>query len=315
MALITSTKLGEENSQKLETLINEIPNILSKLKNPGYDEIFGYRINVIGTEFVDETIRNEILYKFLAAEEFNVDKTVERLVKTLDWRNEFRPLSAAYKEKFDTDLEDLGVITKFEGEDVKTNLSVTTWNLYGKLKNPKKIFEQYGKDLKQDDNLPGSPFLRWRVGIMERSLLNVDFTSEDNNKIAQVHDYKGVSMFRMDPGMKASTKEIISIFGDHYPELLSVKFFLNTPTLMSWMFTALKLLGIVSAETAKKFQVINSGDVSDWFPKSAIPVAYGGSSSKSLSELQDLYNFEAPSYGASIIEGDAQIEANNLTIE
>ena len=34
-------------------------------------------------------------------------------------------------------------------------------------------------------------------------------------------------MFKIDPGM--TTKEIITIFGANYPELLSTKFFINVP--------------------------------------------------------------------------------------
>ena len=60
---------------------------------------------------------------------------------------------------------------------------------------------------------------------MEKSLQLIDFTSTTDNRIAQVHDYNNVSMFKIDPGMKKATKEIITIFGANYPELLSTKFF------------------------------------------------------------------------------------------
>ena len=70
---------------------------------------------------------------------------------------------------------------------------------------------------------------------MEKSLQLIDFTSTTDNRIAQVHDYNNVSMFKIDPGMKA-TKEIITIFGANYPELLSTKFFINVPLIMGWVF-------------------------------------------------------------------------------
>ena len=43
----------------------------------------------------------------------------------------------------------------------------------------------------------------------------------------------------------------------YYPELLSAKFFVNVPFLMSWVFTAMK--AFLSKETLRKFRVIASG--------------------------------------------------------
>lgn len=37
-------------------------------------------------------------------------------------------------------------------------------------------------------------------------------------------------------------KDIIQILGDNYPELLSIKFFINVPYIMGWIFTFLKKL-------------------------------------------------------------------------
>ncbi|CAH2350954.1 phosphatidylinositol transfer protein Sfh5p [[Candida] railenensis] len=312
MALITSTKLTDDQSEKLQAIIGQLPKIIEQLENPEYDEIFGYRINTSDKEGVNENVRNEILYKYLVATEFDVALTVERLVKTLNWRNTFRPLSAAYKEKFESDFEDLGVITVFDSN--KENLSVVTWNLYKNIKSPKKLFEKQN----EKETLPGTPFLRWRIGLMERSLSQIDFTSTDNNKIAQIHDYKDVSFFKVDPGMKEATKEIIAIFGDHYPELLSIKFFMNVPTLMSWMFAFVRLLG-VGAATVKKFQVLNSGDVSSWFPKKQLPAAYGGEvTGKPEEALNDLQNAHVPSvpvYGKLFLEDTVIAKAETAAAE
>lgn len=313
---IRSTKLTTEQVEKLTKLINSIPDIIKKLDNKDYDEIFGYRINIDTESHVDVPVRNEILLKFLIANDYSVETTIEKLIKTLNWRNKFKPLAAGYEEEFDPELDTLGAITKFDTKN--KNLSTVTWNFYGNLKSPKKLFEQFGKD--EDSKLPGNPFLRWRIGLMERSLLLVDYTDPNNHKIAQVHDYNNVSMFKIDPGMKAATKEIITIFGDNYPELLSTKFFINVPTLMSWVFGFFKTIGIISEETLKKFQVQNNGNLSEWFGKDNLPKEYnGGAKNEKITSLSDnekalKLQITCPKYGELILK-NSSIESNNLSVE
>lgn len=276
-SLITSQKLSEEHSEKLQQLILSIPEILESTDNSEYDEIYGYRIAPDAAEYVDEAVRNEILFKFLVATEYDVEAAKKKLTDSLNWRREFQVLNAAYSESYDTDLEKLGVITDYENN--KDNFRVVTWNLYANLKNPKKLFAKFGVGVENDTKsteLPGTMFLRWRVGIMERSLLLLDFTNEHNNKIAQVHDYNNVSMFRMDPGMKAASKEIITVFADNYPELLSKKYFINVPLLMGWVFAFFKSTGLMSAATLKKFEMLNHGNLSDAFGKDNLPIDYNG---------------------------------------
>lgn len=283
MPLVKSQKLSEEHEKKLQELIDAIPEILAKTENPEYDEIYGYRIAADTENHVVPEVRNEILLKFLIAREYDLNATKEMLVKTFEWRRKFQVLSAAYYEKYDADLEKMGVITDYPAN--KENFRVVTWNLYANLKNPKKLFAKYGvgvsedgsaAESKADEDVPGTMFLRWRVGLMERALALVDFTDADNCKIAQVHDYNNVSMFRMDPGMKAATKEIIQVFGDNYPELLSKKYFINVSLLMGWIFAFFKATGLMSAATVKKFEMLNHGDVSEAFGKDNLPKDYNG---------------------------------------
>lgn len=318
--LVTSTELTAEQSSKLAQLIEAVPEILKKTDNPDYDEIFGYRINADDVEYVDVGVRNEILLKFLIANEYDVAVTKDKVKATLNWRNKFRPLYAAYAEQFDQELDDLGAVVKVKA--AKPNLNVSTWNFYGALKSPKKLFQTFGDA--DDGALPGSPFLRWRVGLMERSLSLVDFTSIDNHKVAQVHDYNGVSMFRIDPGMKAATKEIIQVFGDNYPELLSTKFFVNVPSLMGWVFTFFKTIGIISEATLKKFQVFNHGDLGEFFGSANLPKVYNGNKTTEITSLfdtQSALQFSVPAYGEQILKKDTEkasakaIEQSNLEVE
>lgn len=272
-----SEKLSTEKLEKLTELIGAIPEVLSATENSEYDEIYGYRIAPEGEEHVDEAVRNKILYKFLVASGFDVEAAKKKLTNSLNWRRKFQVLNAAFGERYDADLEKMGVITEYP--DNSDNFRVVTWNLYANLKNPKKLFAKFGVGVDSDNTkgeLLGTMFLRWRVGLMERSLGLLDFTDLDNNKIAQVHDYNNVSMFRIDPGMKAATKEIITVFSDNYPELLSKKYFINVPLIMGWVFTFFKATGLMSAETLKKFEMQNHGNLSDSFGKDNLPKDYNG---------------------------------------
>lgn len=293
--MLHSAKLSESEAQKLAALVAAIPQILLQVES-GHDEIYGYRINEAGQPHVDEAVRNEILYKFLVASEGDVEAAMARVAKTLNWRAQFQPLRAAYAEQHG-ELERLGVISVFD-PPARANLEVVTWNLYDQM-DPAKLFAEFGRaepaNTSTESSGPaGSPFLRWRVGLMERALLRCDFSDPDNNRIAQVHDYHNVSMWRMDPQMKAATKEIITIFSDHYPELLSTKFFVNVPTLMSWMFVAVRAMGVISGATAKRFEVLNSGNVSAWFPGEKLPPKYGGDGELARAEC------EAPPYARAV---------------
>lgn len=266
--------------EKVQQIVKDISTILGKTNDPSYDEIFGYRIAPDGEEYVEPEIRDAILQKFLDAREGDVAKAEEMIVETLKWRKQFRVLSAAYKEQYDSELEKIGVISDFGSNAANDNMKVVTWNIYANLKSPKKLFAKFGVGEENPDqtDLPGTMFLRWRVGLMEKSLLLLQFTNSSNNKIAQVHDYNNVSMFRMDPGMKQATKEIISVFSDNYPELLSKKFFVNVPLLMGWVFTFFKMTGLIGAATIARFEMRNHADLSDAFGKDNLPAEYNGGS-------------------------------------
>lgn len=96
----------------------------------------------------------------------------------------------------------------------------------------------------------------------------------DPYQMIQLHDYQNVSFLRMDSVTKAASKKTIEIMASYYPELLSIKYFVNIPLVMSWVFTAMK--AVLAKETMRKFRVLSSGkslasDFSDEVPK-----AYGG---------------------------------------
>ncbi|KAI9444482.1 CRAL-TRIO domain-containing protein [Lactarius indigo] len=81
-------------------------------------------------------------------------------------------------------------------------------------------------------------FIRWRVALMEHCIKIIDFESVD--QMVQVHDYEGVSLSSRTTNSKAAASELSSIFQAHYPEFLSRKFFVNVPSLMTWIFWLFK---------------------------------------------------------------------------
>ena len=100
---------------------------------------------------------------------------------------------------------------------------------------------------------------------------------DDPYQMIQVHDYQNVSFFRMDPAVKAASKETIAVFSMAYPELLAHKYFVNVPAIMGWMFGVMKLL--LAPATLKKFHPMTSGTTLATELKSivsSLPKEYGG---------------------------------------
>ncbi|EGD88328.2 hypothetical protein H112_04813 [Trichophyton rubrum D6] len=133
-------------------------------------------------------------------------------------------------------------------------------------------------------------FIKWRVALMELAIheLNLDkaktvipIIGEDPYQMFQVHDYQNVSFLRMSPTIRNASRETITVFSMAYPELLREKFFVNVPTVMGWVFTALKVF--LSKNTIRKFHPITNGsalarefgEAGAEFPKS-----YGGKSAE-----------------------------------
>jgi len=83
----------------------------------------------------------------------------------------------------------------------------------------------------------------------------LDFINIDQT--IQVHDYDGVGLSSRDANSKAAASEATSIFGNHYPEFLYKKFFINVPTILNWIFWAMKPL--ISANTLAKMSVVGTG--------------------------------------------------------
>ncbi|KAF1842495.1 CRAL/TRIO domain-containing protein [Cucurbitaria berberidis CBS 394.84] len=229
-----------------------------------------------------------ILQKFLRANQNDLEKAKQQLLDTLKWRKEFDPTKAASESFERRRFDGLGYVLEVEGVPESPNKTdVVTFNIYGAVKDNKATF----------GDLEG--FLRWRVGLMEKSVLKLNLSNAtqpipdynegpDPYQGFQIHDYLRVSFLRQDPLVKAATKKTIEILGHHYPETLSRKFFVNVPVVMGWLYSAMKM--VIAKETVKKFTVLSYGNqlVTELGPN--IPKVYGGNAGE-LSEVGEGVKF------------------------
>lgn len=262
----------------LSKFLEALPNIL---ESTSYNEIYGITLKVKKECSRPDFHTLLILQKFLRANQNNFTKAKEQLENTLRWRKQFDPKAAATAVYDKGKYGGLGYIVVVPARDGSIPPVVTTWNIYGSVKDYEKTF------------VPVEDFLRWRVGLMEAGVARLNLSSasvpipdygqgEDPYQGIQIHDYKNVSFFKMDARAKAASKATIELLGNYYPETLSRKFFVNIPSIMGWLYAGMKLL--VSAETTKKFVVLSDGLFIAEELGETVPNEYGGK----LGELRKL---------------------------
>ncbi|RPD58931.1 CRAL/TRIO domain-containing protein [Lentinus tigrinus ALCF2SS1-7] len=254
-------KFTEAEWKAVKELRAELPSIFAKAypdKSPAPTSITLWGVELSTTPNAKASV---ILAKFARARSLNVAHAADMLVSTLKWRDEFK-IDEIMQEKFDPEV--FGKLGVVHGKDKEGH--PVTYNLYGAVKDMNAVFGDVQK------------FLRWRVQFMEQSIELLDFETVD--QMVQVHDYEGVSMTQRDAHQKAAAKEATSIFQNHYPEFLSRKFFINVPTLLTWIFWLFKPL--ISAATLAKMSVVGTGaktigaELSQIIPVSELPKRYGG---------------------------------------
>ncbi|KAK8064385.1 hypothetical protein PG994_007023 [Apiospora phragmitis] len=247
----------------------------------GHPEIWG----VVLSDPARHVPSQVVFQKYLNANDGDVTKAKDQLIKTLEWRAQTKPLDTVKatwsKAKFDA----LGYVTTYrngDGDDASSlgaeDKEVFTWNVYGNVKEMDVTFGD------RDE------FINWRVALMELAMQELDLPSAtqpitptwDPYKIYQVHDYKSCSFLRQNPKVKAAVSETVKVFGQNYPELLKQKFFVNVPAIMGWLYAVVKVF--VAARTASKFHPMGNGaNMSAEFADSKVaslgeklPKEYGG---------------------------------------
>ncbi|KAF4978840.1 hypothetical protein FZEAL_4842 [Fusarium zealandicum] len=262
-----------EDAQPEEKPTPETP--LIKL-NGRLDDIFSKTLHkeMWGVQLsdIDHVPTKVVLQKFLRANNDDPVAAEKQLTSALEWRKKMDPASLVSQTFDKKKFNDLGFVTIHKGESGKE--TIITWNIYGAVKDNKATFGNVDE------------FIKWRAAIMELGVqrLRLDQVTEpipeggeDPYQMIQVHDYLSVSFFRMDPAVKAASKETISVFSMAYPELLSHKYFVNVPAIMGWMFGAMKLF--LAPATLRKFHPMTSGTTLATELKdvvSTLPKDYGG---------------------------------------
>ncbi|EDO17396.1 hypothetical protein Kpol_1060p52 [Vanderwaltozyma polyspora DSM 70294] len=285
---------NDSEEKVFNEIFDQLPTLI-KDKCSDYDELYGYKLNYndskekLVEQYYDEDIAKALIFKICKAYQFDKTKIITSIVDILNWRKSFNPLSAAYKETHNEALQTVGLLTSYP--DDEPNKRVVTWNLYGQIVKKKELFKDSSK------------FIRYRIGLMERGLRLLDFNNDANNYMTQVHDYKGVSMFRLDSEIKACTKQVIAIFQKYYPELLYAKYFVNVPSILSWMYDLMK--SFIDEQTRKKFVVLNDGNKLGNYLKSCPSENYGGTDKKNNLQKQDVDTPRPTPYALYILESQA----------
>ena len=261
-----TSKFTEAERTAVNELRTRLPLLLSEAFPDKADastapfEIWGITLH---PERVDDARLDVVLVKFLRARALDVDAAGKMFTDTLKWRVEFRAAETV-NEQFDETV--FGKLGHVHGKDKEGR--PITYNIYGGDQDLKAIFSDTER------------FLRWRVGLMERGLREIDFVNTD--AMVQVHDYAGVSMSSRDANSKKAAGEASKLFQDYYPELLAAKFFVNVPSLFTWIFWLFKPL--VSAQTLAKMKVVGTGpqvignELLPVIPADQLPTQYGGQS-------------------------------------
>ncbi|PHH61154.1 hypothetical protein CDD81_722 [Ophiocordyceps australis] len=245
--------------------------VASIVQETGHGEMWGVELGDAAAAPVQV-----VLQKFLRANGGDAAAAEKQFAAALAWRSKVQPLKLAERVFDAAKFGDLGFVTVHREHEQGGRQVVVTWNIYGAVKDNKTTFG----DVQE--------FINWRAALMELSIQKLNLNSitqplasnndkDDPYRMVQVHDYRSVSFFRMDPLVKAASRETIQTFSTAYPELLSHKYFVNVPSIMGWVFGAMKLF--LAPATLRKFHPMASGmalagEMTSVAP--SLPVEYGG---------------------------------------
>ncbi|ORY68590.1 CRAL-TRIO domain-containing protein [Pseudomassariella vexata] len=263
------TETGPEKAEKIEktastdataaaaspaaetATLTPLQELWSIAKANGHPEIWGVTL-----ADPDSDIPSQIVFqKYLNANDGEITKAKDQLVKTLEWRAKVKPLELLTKTFSKAKFEGLGYVNSYTNKSVEgpEDKEVFTFNVYGIVKSMDATFG----DVEE--------FMTWRAALMELALQELSLANAttpitatyDPYKIFQVHDYKSLSFFRQNPKVKTASTEVIKVFAQVYPELLKEKFFVNVPAIMGFMYGIMKIF--VAAKTIKKFHPMSNG--------------------------------------------------------
>ncbi|KAK6133156.1 hypothetical protein DH2020_033094 [Rehmannia glutinosa] len=206
-----------------------------------------------------------LLIKFLKARDFKANDTFEMLKSTLEWRKE---------NKIDSILdEDLGndydCVAFMRGLDREGH--PICYNVYGVFADEEMYNKTFGTEVSREK------FLRWRIQMLEKEILKLDFRHGGISTLLQINDLKNApGPSRRD--LRHATKRVVGIFQDNYPEFIARNLFINVPF---WYYAFNAILSpFLTQRTKSKFVFSRPARVTETLLKyiaaEEIPVLYGG---------------------------------------
>ncbi|KAF6150939.1 hypothetical protein GIB67_026860 [Kingdonia uniflora] len=209
---------------------------------------------------------NIILLKFLQAKDYKVYDAFTMLEKTLKWRNEFKT-DAILDEEFEPGLEKMGLV---DGTDKKGRPLLYT--IHGALRENNLYNKLFGTDGNKDE------FLRWKIQFLEKGMRKLNFKPGGVDSVILITDLKNA------PGpsgkeLRLTAKKLfISLFVDHYPEILYKHIVVNAPF---WFYAYHATFSRVLSQRAKNnFVLARPSRVAKTLLKyiapGNLPVHYGG---------------------------------------
>ncbi|GJM97700.1 hypothetical protein PR202_ga14646 [Eleusine coracana subsp. coracana] len=209
-----------------------------------------------------------VLLKFLRARDFKAGAAFEMLRKTLRWRRDWKGFAAGEEEAAELP-EELEGACYLDGADREGH--PVCYNALG-------VFADeavYKKALGTEEGK--ARFLQWRVRAMERHVADLDLKPGGVSSLLQVTD------LRNSPGpakkdLRVAVKQVLDLFQDNYPELVTRNILINVPF---WYYAFSTLFyPFMTQRTKSKFVIARPSKVTEtllkYIPIEAIPVKYGG---------------------------------------
>ncbi|KAF2078261.1 hypothetical protein CYY_000451 [Polysphondylium violaceum] len=228
--------LSENQSKSLATFKQQFDENIGKVKSELDSQS---TLKIYGVDLESDSSQRDIIFlKFLRARDFKSDQSYQMLVDSLKWRKEFNT-DNILNETFPDCYKTIGGIHKTDKDGRPVMV-----NYYNNID----VNTVFGNGVAE--------FLRFKVQQMEMAIQQLQATNWQVEDLVVIHDYKDVSMFRMDPRVKQASSQTIQTLQNNYPEFLFRKFFINVPYIFQALYS---LFTVFSSERTKsKFNVLAS---------------------------------------------------------
>ncbi|XP_073012481.1 patellin-4-like [Typha latifolia] len=207
-----------------------------------------------------------ILFKFLQARDLRVSDALDMLQRALRWRREHR-VDGILEE--DLGFPELSNSAAYM-DGVDKDGHPVCYNVHGVFKDKDLYRESFGNEEGRER------FVRWRVQFMEKGIKELSFKPGGVGSMLQIIDLKDSLSHSME--LRATTKKLVSILQDNYPEFVAKNIFLNV-SFRSYAYHAL-FSHFVSARSRSKFIFARPGKVTETLLKfiapENLPIQYGG---------------------------------------